>query len=77
MGIAREQATLATRQVEAAQRLADAERLRFEEGASELVVVNLRELAAAESQRLEVKALEAYQRAWAEYVTSLGERVSP
>lgn len=70
--LAQEQLKVAALQVAAADRLAEAERMRFEEGASDLLVVNLRELAAAEAERLEVKALENMQRAWVEYLATKG-----
>lgn len=69
---ARKQVVIARRQVEAARNLADAEREKLREGASDLVVVNLRELAAADAARLEVEALAAYQRARADYLTATG-----
>lgn len=69
----RQQVVIARRQVEVARRLADAEREKLREGASDLVVVNLRELAAADAARLEVEALAAYQQARADYLTALGD----
>ncbi|MCA9582935.1 MAG: TolC family protein, partial [Myxococcales bacterium] len=57
----------ARKQVEAARRLAEAERDKFEHGASDLVIVNLREIAAADAARLEIDALAAYQKALAAY----------
>ena len=72
---AKKQVDLARRQVEAARTLAQAERDKFDEGASDLVIVNLRELAAAEAQRLEVKAMAEYQKAVADYKTATGEGI--
>lgn len=72
---AKKQVDLARRQVEAARTLAQAERDKFDEGASDLVIVNLRELAAAEAQRLEIKAMAEYQKAVADYKTATGEGI--
>jgi len=69
---ARRQAALAHEQVSAARQLARAERERFVNGASDLVVVNLREIAAADAERLEVRALEELQTAYARYLAALG-----
>lgn len=66
------QVELATRQVQVALDLADAERERFREGASDLVIVNLRELAAADAARLEVEARAAHQKARADYLAATG-----
>jgi outer membrane protein TolC len=63
---------VARAQIEAAETLADAERDKFKEGASDLVIVNLRELAAADAARLEIEALAAHQRARADYLTATG-----
>ncbi len=63
---------LAEEQVEAAAKLADAERTRFTEGASDLVVVNLRELALADAQTSAVSALADYHRAHADYRVASG-----
>lgn len=52
--------------------LADAERSQFEQGASDLVVVNLRELAAAEAERVHVQALSTYQQTLVDYVYATG-----
>lgn len=70
---AQKQVELARLQVKAARTLAQAEREKFDEGASDLVIVNLRELASAEAERLEVKALSEYQKAVADYRTATGE----
>ena len=70
LALAREQATLAQRQVSVARELARAERVRLEQGASDLVVVNLRELSAADAQRLHVQALAAHARARVDYLTA-------
>lgn len=66
------QVSLAEEQLEAALTLAVAENDKFEEGASDLVIVNLRELQAADAARLQVEALEAYQAARADYVAAVG-----
>ena len=71
---AAQKVALARSQVEVAQQLAEAERERFRNGASDLVVVNLRETAAAEAARFEVEARAAHQIAWAAYRTARGDR---
>lgn len=71
---ARRQVELAHEQVAAAKKLAQAERERFLNGASDLVVVNLREIAAADAERLEIRALEELQTAYARYLAALGTR---
>ena len=63
---------LARQQVSAADQLADAERIRFSEGASDLVTVNLRELAAADAANQEIDALADYHRAVADFMTASG-----
>ncbi len=63
---------LAQAQAEAAEVLAEAERKRFFEGATDLVVVNLRELAVAEAQVAVIDASADYQRAMAEYRVATG-----
>lgn len=72
LAAAQQQVELAQRQVEVARTLADAEREKFEEGASDLVIVNLRELAAADAARLEVEARAAHQQARADYLSATG-----
>ena len=72
LAAAQAQVDLATRQLKAAQALADAEREKFKEGASNLVIVNLRELAAADAARLEVEARAAHQKAQADYLAASG-----
>jgi outer membrane protein TolC len=72
---ARERVELARRQVEVAETLAAAEREKFRQGASDLVIVNLRELAAADAARLEVEARAAAQKARADYLTATGRGV--
>lgn len=63
---------LARRQAEAAETLADAERRKFREGATDLVVVNLRELAVASAQSEVVDAAADYQRARADFRAAAG-----
>lgn len=65
-------ATLAREQLAAAQELAGAERLRLSEGSSDLVVVNLRELAAAEASNLVIDTRASFHRAHAEYRVATG-----
>lgn len=69
---AEQSVVLAREQVSVAQQLAEAERTRFSEGLSDLVIVNLRELAAAEAATQEVDALADYHRAHAEFLVSTG-----
>ena len=57
-------------ELDAAQRLAEAERERFELGDSTLFVVNLRELSAADARLKVVGALAAYYSALASYQTA-------
>ncbi len=64
---------LARRQAEAAQTLAEAERRKFTEGASDLVIVNLRELAVASAQESVVDAAADYHRAHADFRVATGE----
>ena len=63
---------LARRQVAAADELAAAERTKLIEGASELVIVNLRELAAADAANQEIDALADFHRAHADFMASTG-----
>lgn len=67
-----EQWQLARQYAELGEQLASAERERFTQGATDLVVVNLRELQAAEAQRLAVEALANYRIARAQYQLALG-----
>ena len=54
------------------ERLAAAERRRLELGQSDILIVNLRELAAASAAAAEASALAEYHRARAEYLTAVG-----
>lgn len=67
-----EQWRLAHEQLSAARRLSEAEREKFLQGSSDLVVVNLRELAVAEAAKQEVAAAADFQRARVDYETALG-----
>lgn len=71
---AAKQLALALRQADVAQALAEAERERFAQGSSDLVIVNLRELAAADAARAAVEAHAAHEKAAVDYIASLGER---
>ena len=62
------QAELAGRQQSVAYTLAEAEMMRFREGASDLVIVNLRELAAADAEILEIEAQAEVQRVRADFL---------
>ena len=70
--IAAQQVDLARQQVGAARALADAERERLAQGASDLVVVNLRELAVADAARLLVEARAAHHKAHVDYLAVIG-----
>ena len=69
-------ADLAKRQREANDTLAEAERKRLNEGASDLLYVNLRELYAAESAIKQVKAQADYWKALASYETATAAGIS-
>jgi outer membrane protein, heavy metal efflux system len=62
------QAELAGRQQTVAHTLAEAEMMRFREGASDLVIVNLRELAAADAEILEIEAQAEVHRVRADFL---------
>ena len=64
--------TLARAQRDAASQLADAERDRLAEGGSDLLAVNLRELAAAQAATLEIDALADYHHAMADLTAAMG-----
>ncbi|TNF32450.1 MAG: TolC family protein [Deltaproteobacteria bacterium] len=66
---------LARRARAAAEALAEAERRRLELGSSDLLVLTLRETAAADSAATEVEALSTYQRALADYKTMTAEGI--
>lgn len=72
---AHRQVGFARAQLDAARTLADAERDKLREGASDLVVVNLRELAAAEAARLLAQTLVDLQISRVRYLTALGQGV--
>lgn len=69
---AEQSAELASQQVLAADELANAERTKFTEGASDLVIVNIRELAAADAATQKIDVLAEYQRAHAQFMTATG-----
>jgi len=69
---AEQSVVLAREQVSVAQQLAEAERTRFSEGLSDLVIVNLRELAAADAATKEIDALADYHTARAQFLVSTG-----
>lgn len=64
---------LARQQRVAAERLAEAERRKFQLGETDLLTVNLRELSAAEASTKEIEARADYQRALADYRTAAGQ----
>lgn len=63
---------LAKQEVKAAAELEQGERVRFEQGDSNLIFVNVREQTTAEAAAREVDALRAYQQALAAYRAILG-----
>jgi outer membrane protein TolC len=63
---------LAKEQVNLALILANAERVRFSEGASDLIVVNLRELAEADAESAVISAAAEYHVALAVFMTATG-----
>lgn len=65
-------ATLARQLAETNLTLAEAERKRFNEGSSDLLRVNLREIDAAKAAKAEVEAWADYQRAIARYTVATG-----
>ncbi len=70
---ARQRLTLATDQVRIADQLADAERIRFERGDSTILIVNLREEAAADAVVAQIDAMVDYRKARARYLATLGQ----
>lgn len=64
---ARQRVLVARREVALATELEAAERQRFEQGDSTLLIVNLREQATAESKVREIDAVLDFQRALANY----------
>jgi cobalt-zinc-cadmium efflux system outer membrane protein len=60
------------RNVELAGEMQRAEQTKFDVGQSNLIFVNLRELATVEAEFLEIDALAEYFRAWADYRAALG-----
>jgi outer membrane protein TolC len=67
------QLLVAREQLAIARTLAEAERYKFDSGASDLVVVNLRELAANDAQRQAVEAEVRHHQALADYAAAIGE----
>jgi outer membrane protein, heavy metal efflux system len=72
MTAARRRAELARQQAELAERVAAAERERFSLGDSTILIVNLREEAAADAAAAEVDALADYRKARTRYQTATG-----
>lgn len=68
---------LAREQVQVATELADAARTQLTEGASDLIVVNLRELSVAKAATEAVNALADYHRAYANFRVSAGLSPAP
>ncbi len=69
---ARQRVGLAAEQARIADQLADAERLRFERGDSTILIVNLREEAAADAAVAQIDAMADYRKARARYLATLG-----
>jgi outer membrane protein TolC len=63
---------LTRREVQVADQLAEAERTQFENGNSTLLIVNLREQAAADARVSEVDVRAEYHRAHAAYIAAVG-----
>jgi len=72
-----QRARLAGEQVDLAQTLAEAELRRFQLGAGDLLLVNLRELAAAKAASERVEAIATYWSAVAKLEVARGRRVIP
>lgn len=70
---ARQRVGLAAEQARIADQLADAERLRFERGDSTILIVNLREEAAADAALAQIDATADYRKARARYLATLGQ----
>ncbi len=68
-----EQTIIAKKQVEIARLLVEAEQHKLEEGASDLVILNLRELTYGKAEAAEFKALATYHKALAAYKSARGE----
>ena len=77
LAAAYQRARLAGEQVDLAVALAEAEVRRFELGAGDLLLVNLRELAAAKAASERVEALASYWSAVAQLEVARGQRVDP
>lgn len=73
--LAKREAELAAEQAVAADTLAKAERAKFAQGASDLVVVNLQEIYAADARLAELEARAALQVAQAAYRTATGDGI--
>ncbi len=69
---AQQRVSLAQEQLDVARTLADAERDLLRQGSSDLLAVNLRELAAADAATSEIQALVDYHRAQADLVATVG-----
>lgn len=70
---ASEQISQTTRNVELADRLAEAERRRFEQGATDLLALQIREQAAFDARQADLEARADFFRAMADYRAALGE----
>jgi len=72
LAISYEQVDLLKRSLEVNQALEESERRKYELGNSNILLVNLREQATADSEALVVDAEAEYQRNWADYRAALG-----
>lgn len=72
LAAARTRAELAERQLELAEQLASAERTRFSRGDTTILIVNLREEAAADAAVARIDAIADYYKARALYMVALG-----
>ena len=70
---AHDQLELASQQLAVARKLVDAEREKLDQGASDLVFLNIREIASADAARLEVEAILRFHVAHADYLAALGQ----
>lgn len=77
MAAAHRRAEIAARQIELAERLAEAERQRLALGDSTILVVNLREEAAADAAASAIDASADYHKSRARYQVATGRVPSP
>jgi cobalt-zinc-cadmium efflux system outer membrane protein len=73
----REQSALARKELYIAKKVEDGERIRFQEGSSNLVFVNLREQSSTEAELRVIDSLASYHQVSAELQVRLGESRAP